>query len=63
MKTKNNVIEDMGNNETRSIGVFNAGSLGWLAMSRTQSRWFKTESGAKRWFKKNFPELAAQIGL
>ena len=59
----NHITEDMGNNETRSFGVFNQGDQGWLAMSRTQSRWFKTEAGAKKWFTRNFPELAVQVGL
>ena len=55
------ITEDMGNNETRSYGIFNQGSQGWLAMSRTQSKWFKTERGATNWLKRNYPELSERI--
>jgi len=56
-----NKTEDMGNNETRSYGIFNQGDQGWLAMSRTQSKWFKTERGATNWLKRNYPELAKKL--
>jgi hypothetical protein len=56
-----NKTEDMGNNETRSYGIFNQGDQGWLAMSRTQSKWFKTERGAASWLKRNYPELAEKL--
>jgi Protein of unknown function (DUF1391) len=57
-----NKTEDMGNNETRSYGIFKE-SQGWLAMSRTQSKWFKTEKGAINWLKRNYPNLAQKIGI
>ena len=43
---------DLGNNETQHIGVFNHGSQGWLAITQSQSKWFKTERGAKSWFER-----------
>jgi hypothetical protein len=56
-----NRTEDMGNNETRSYGIFYQGAQGWLAMSRTQSKWFKTERGATNWLKRNYPQLAEKL--
>jgi hypothetical protein len=58
MKT---LTEDLGNNEIRKLGVFNYGELGYLALSRTDSQWFKTERGAENWIKRNFPDLYTQL--
>jgi hypothetical protein len=39
---------DLGNNESISSGVFETAD-GWLAMTYTQSKTFKTRAGAERW--------------
>jgi hypothetical protein len=50
---KNRTI-DLGNNESVSEGVFEKtdawGDTVYLAMTTTQSKWFKTRKGAERWF-------------
>lgn len=44
---------DLGNNESVVTGIsHNPGACGvgdWCALTRTQSKWFKTEAGAVRW--------------
>jgi hypothetical protein len=42
---------DLGNNEAYSIGISHNSnqSSPWLAITGTQSKWFKTFAGAKRW--------------
>lgn len=56
--------EDLGNNETRSYGVFPpvGNNELWLAMTRCQSKWFKTERGAKNWVKRMAPNIAEELG-
>jgi hypothetical protein len=39
-----------GNNESLSRGVFRNADGTWTAMTYSQSKTFKTESGARRWF-------------
>lgn len=39
-----------GNNESLSRGVFKNADGTWTAMTYSQSKTFKTESGARRWF-------------
>lgn len=39
---------DLGNNETASVGIF-ATSDGYLAMTRSASKAFKTRRGAEKW--------------
>ena len=63
MENKQYKTEDLGNNETRSYGVFDKGDQGFLAMSRTQSKWFKTRRGAVNWMKRNYPKIATELGL
>lgn len=58
-----NKTEDLGNNESRSYGIFDQGDQGWLAMSRTKSKWFKTERGAKNWLIRNYADIAKELGL
>jgi hypothetical protein len=45
---------DLGNNESAATGVsYNEGhSEPWLALTRSQSKWFKTLAGATRWLEK-----------
>lgn len=46
---KNKTI-DTGNNETLTRGVFQQIDGTFLALSFSQSKTFKTRSGAERWF-------------
>lgn len=39
-----------GNNESLSRGVFKNADGTWTAMTYSQSKTFKTEAGATRWF-------------
>lgn len=39
---------DLGNGESMSRGVFETPD-GWLALTFTQSKMFKTKAGAERW--------------
>lgn len=39
-----------GNNETLSRGVFKNNDGTWTAMTFSQSKTFKTEAGAARWY-------------
>ena len=45
---------DLGNNESYSVGIsYNGGqSNPYLALTGTQSKWFKTLGGAVRWLAK-----------
>jgi hypothetical protein len=45
---------DLGNNESYGIGIsYNANqSSPYLALTGTQSKWFKTLGGATRWLEK-----------
>jgi len=43
---------DLGNNESVSRGVFRQNDGTLLAMTYTQSKEFKTEKGAIRWYNK-----------
>ena len=45
---------DLGNNESYGTGIsYHAGQDSpWLALTGTQSRWFKTQAGAARWLAK-----------
>jgi hypothetical protein len=42
---------DLGNNESYGTGISHHPdqSSPWLALTGTQSRWFKTQKGAERW--------------
>lgn len=40
---------DIGNNETISTGYRYMGEQGYLALTRIESKWFKTEAGAIKW--------------
>lgn len=40
---------DLGNNESVSTGYRFMGEQGYLALTRAESKWFKTEAGAVRW--------------
>lgn len=46
---KNETI-DLGNNETKSRGVFPTADGRFLAMTFSQSKTFKTERSAARWY-------------
>lgn len=39
---------DLGNNEGIVTGTQLVNGM-WLALTRTETRWFKTEAGAVRW--------------
>jgi len=41
---------DFGNNESASEGIFPQRDGTYLAMTLTQSKYFKTLKGAQRWF-------------
>jgi hypothetical protein len=46
---------DLGNNESYSIGISKFSSeqsKPWLAITGTQSQWFKTFRGAEKWLAK-----------
>jgi len=45
---------DLGNNESYGIGISHHPdqSSPWLALTGTQSRWFKTVGGAAKWLAK-----------
>jgi hypothetical protein len=45
---------DLGNNESYGIGIsHNANqSSPWLALTGTQSKWFRTQAGAIKWLAK-----------
>ena len=53
MTNTTNRTMDLGNNESLSEGVFPQtdadGDTSYLAMTFTQSKWFKTRKGAERW--------------
>ena len=40
---------DLGNNESISTGYAFMGEQGYLALTRVESKWFKTERGAINW--------------
>lgn len=40
---------DMGNNESLTTGYDFYGEQGYLALTNTESKWFKTERGAIQW--------------
>lgn len=48
-------VYDLGNNESACVGVVKQSDGTWLALTFTQSKFFKTETGARRW-------LAARMG-
>lgn len=54
---------DLGNNEQYSEGIFDHGSQGFLAMTATASRWFKTRNGAERYLIRVCPDVAKKVGL
>jgi hypothetical protein len=58
METKNETL-DLGNNESVSRGVFE-GPDGFLAMTYTKSKMFKTRKGAEAWLRKR--EWIASLG-
>lgn len=43
---------DLGNNESASTGIFKNTDGTFTAMTFTQSKTFKTETGAKKWLEK-----------
>lgn len=43
---------DLGNNETASVGVFEV-KEGFLAITYTKSKTFKTKKAAEKWLEKN----------
>lgn len=43
--------QDMGNNESISRGM-KLTPQGWLALTFSESKWFKTEKGAEKWLAK-----------
>ncbi len=43
------LAHDLGNNESLSTGYSFHGEQGYLALTRVESKWFKTEAGAVRW--------------
>ncbi|EAQ4377988.1 DUF1391 domain-containing protein [Salmonella enterica] len=47
---------DPGNNESLVYGVFPNQDGTFTAMTFTRSKTFKTETGAKNWFKRNTEE-------
>lgn len=49
MTTTTTKTLDMGNNETKSIGVFAQADGTFLALTLSASKTFKTRSGAERW--------------
>lgn len=48
MQTTTMTQHDMGNNETFSTGIAKQGDE-FIALTGTDSRWFKTYKGAARW--------------
>lgn len=50
MKTTTNTTHDLGNNETATTGVIPQADGTFLAMTFTQSKFFKTRKGAEKWF-------------
>lgn len=55
-----NKTEDLGNNESRSIGIFEAQGQ-FLVLTRSTSRWFKTRRGAENFLKRVFPDLYKEL--
>lgn len=49
---RRNASVDLGNNERASIGVFRQANGEWLALTLTQSQYFKTKAGAVNWLKR-----------
>ncbi|EMY1527582.1 DUF1391 family protein [Salmonella enterica subsp. enterica serovar Wedding] len=47
---------DLNNNESQVSGVFPNHDGSFTAMTFTRSKIFKTETGAKNWFKRNTEE-------
>ncbi len=47
-----NKVLELGNNESLVRGVFKENDKLYIAITYSQSRSFKTEKGAIRWFKK-----------
>lgn len=47
-----NTTLDLGNNETISKGIFPQNDGTFLAMTFTQSKFFKTRKGAEKWLAK-----------
>lgn len=43
---------DLGNNETRAIGIFPQHDGSFMALTLSQSQSFKTRGGAERWLVK-----------
>lgn len=50
-QTETHKTIDLGNNEVRSIGIFEQAN-GFMALTLAQSKTFKTRVGAERWLAK-----------
>lgn len=53
--------QDLGNNEEISRGVVDNNDGTYTALTSVESKTFKTEAGARRWFARRCPKLAAEL--
>lgn len=52
----------IGNNEVISTGYRFMGEQGYLALTSTESKWFKTETGAVKWLaRRGYTPTGARI--
>lgn len=53
--------QDLGNNETLTRGVVTNSDGTYTALTATESRTFKSQAGARRWFARRRPDLAVEL--